>query len=68
MVMNIEFLHEIYDCLPPDQQQELIDYAESLLQKSPKFQSKKLTFSWAGALRDIRDQYTSLELQKLSME
>jgi hypothetical protein len=29
---------------------------------------KKLRQDWAGALRDFRDQYTSLELQKKSLD
>lgn len=30
--------------------------------------AKKLRQDWAGALSDVRDQYTSLELQKKSLD
>lgn len=37
--------------LPPDLRREVEDFV------------RKMTFSWAGVLTDLRDQYTSVELQ-----
>jgi hypothetical protein len=54
--------------LPPDLRQEVRDFAEFLVQKRQRKAGRKLRQDWAGALRDYRDQYTSLELQKMAME
>jgi hypothetical protein len=54
--------------LPPDLRQEVRDFAEFLVQKRQRKAGRKLRRDWAGALRDYRDQYTSLELQKMAME
>lgn len=49
--------------LPPELQQEVEDFIEFLREKRLKRPRGKPTFSWAGALRDLRDKYTSVELQ-----
>jgi hypothetical protein len=54
--------------LPPELQQEVEDYVQLLLKKQKTNKQKKLSLSWAGALREYRDQYTSLELQKKALE
>lgn len=64
----MQTLQEIYDQLTPDLQQEMIDYAQSLLQQNSNSKKAKINFQWAGALRGYRNQYTSLELQKKAMQ
>lgn len=54
--------------LPPELHQEVMDFVESLLEKRGRRPGKKLRQDWAGALKDYREQYTSLELQKKSLE
>ncbi|MCX5894149.1 MAG: DUF2281 domain-containing protein [Deltaproteobacteria bacterium] len=54
--------------LPPALQREVADFVEFLLEKRARKQGKKLRQDWAGALKDYRSQYTSLELQKMSLE
>jgi len=49
--------------LPPDIQREVEDFALFLIEKRSKKHCKKLSFAWAGALRTLRDKYTSVELQ-----
>jgi hypothetical protein len=39
-----------------------------LLEKQEKKSGRKLRQDWAGALKEYRDQYTSLELQKKALE
>ena len=60
-------LQELIEELPPELQQEVEDFARFLLEtkaRSTAYQPHvKPTFSWAGALKDLRDQYTSVELQ-----
>ena len=54
--------------LPPALKKEVEEFVNSLLKKRGKKKGKKLRQDWAGALRDYRDQYTSLELQKKALE
>ena len=54
--------------LPPALKKEVEEFVNSLLKKRRKKKGKKLRQDWAGALRDYRDQYTSLELQKKALE
>lgn len=53
--------------LPPDLQAEVFDFAQFLLdtkaKRNPPQARLKPTFQWAGALKDLRDQYTSVALQ-----
>ena len=49
--------------LPPELQQEVGDFVEFLMKKRLKSTRGKPSFGWAGALKDLRDQYTSVELQ-----
>ena len=49
--------------LPPKLQKEVESFVESLRRKRPKQQRRKLKFGWAGALRDLRSKYSSVELQ-----
>lgn len=56
---------EIVDQLPPEMQQEVYDFARFLLQKKGEGSKPKryLKPNWRGVLRDMRGQYTSVELQ-----
>ena len=54
--------------LPPSLKKEVEKFVNGLLKKRRKKNGKKLRQDWAGALRDYRDQYTSLELQKKALE
>lgn len=54
--------------LPPELQKEVRDFAEFLLERRGRRGGKYLGQHWAGALRDLRDQYTSLDLQKKALE
>jgi len=61
-------LKENIEKLPPDLQEEVKDFIDFLLEKKMHRKQKKLRLSWAGALREYRDQFTSLELQKKALE
>ena len=54
--------------LPPALKKEVTEFVNSLLKKRRKKNGKRLRQDWAGSLRDYRDQYTSLELQKKALE
>lgn len=61
-------IEEIIKKLPPDLKQEVHDFALFLLEKRAQPNRKRLEMSWAGGLREFRDQYNSLELQKKAMQ
>jgi hypothetical protein len=56
-------LEELVRRVPPEYQDQLRNYVESLLATEPVGQRSRPQFAWAGALRDLRDRYTSVELQ-----
>ncbi|HDM79283.1 MAG TPA: DUF2281 domain-containing protein [Deltaproteobacteria bacterium] len=56
-------IEEVVKKLPPDLQQEVEDFINFLLEKRVKKIRGKPTFSWAGALKDLGERYTSVELQ-----
>lgn len=49
--------------LPPELQQEVEDFIEFLRERRLRRPRGKPNFDWAGALKDLRDEYTSVELQ-----
>ena len=56
-------LEEIVKYLAPADQDEVREFAERLLAKGRSEAHGHLKFAWAGALRDLRDRYSSVELQ-----
>ncbi|MBM4042086.1 MAG: DUF2281 domain-containing protein [Planctomycetes bacterium] len=61
-------LEEVVRELPPTLQAEVRDFAQFLLEKRGRPKQRRLRLSWAGGLREFRDKYTSLELQKKALE
>lgn len=60
-------LQELVQELPPDMRAQVRDFVEFLLAKRGRHARRMLRQEWAGALRDYRQQYTSLELQRQSL-
>ena len=54
--------------LSPELQAEVRDFIDFLLKRSKRRPGKRLKLDWAGGLREYRDKYTSLELQKKALE
>ena len=56
--------------LPEDLRNEVYDFMEFLLQKhgSAKAKKGKFKFDWEGGLSDLKEKYTSVELQHKSLE
>ena len=59
----MQTLEELIEKLPPELQEEVRDFVEFLLEKRARRPKRKPKFDWAGALRDLRDRYSSVELQ-----
>jgi hypothetical protein len=60
--INMTTLAEFIEGLPPYIQKEVMDFAEFLLEKRAKEEHKVRSFDREVALKDLREQYTSVEL------
>jgi len=60
-------LQELVQELPSDMHTEVRDFVEFLLAKRVRRAKRTLRQDWAGALRNYRQQYTSLELQRQAL-
>lgn len=64
----MEAIEEKIKKLPPDLRKEVEDFVDFLLEKTKYKKGKKPKLNWIGGLREYRDKYTSLELQKKALE
>lgn len=63
MAEQTKTIEDLIHSLPADLQQEVFDFARFLAEtrmSRPKYVFK---FDWEGGLSDLRDRYTSVELQ-----
>jgi hypothetical protein len=67
-MVNMERLEDIIKKLPPELQEEVEDFVIFLSERKVKKKRKFLRQDWGGALRNYRNIYTSLDLQKKSLE
>jgi hypothetical protein len=49
--------------LPPEYQEEVRNFVKFLMEKRVKKSRGRPKFDWGGTLKELRDQYTSVELQ-----
>lgn len=61
-------IEKMIEELPPELQKKVEDFVNSLKKERVGNGGRKLRQDWAGALRDYRNKYTSLELQKKALE
>ena len=56
--------------LPENLRRDVLDYMEFLLKKykSRETKAKKFKFDWEGGLSEIREKFTSVELQHKALE
>ncbi len=64
----MESLIEMIKKLPPEYEQEVYDFVQFLLEKKSPKPKKELKLSWRGALQNLKDKYTSVELQHKILE
>ncbi|AEC51952.1 hypothetical protein PNA2_1036 [Pyrococcus sp. NA2] len=64
----MENAYELFQKLPDDLKREVIDYIEFLLEKKAKKKRGQLKLTWKGALEELRDKYSSVELQHKALE
>jgi hypothetical protein len=61
-------LVEMVKELPPEIEEEVKDFVEFLLERRVHKPRATLRLDWRGALRELRDQYTSVGLQHEALE
>lgn len=61
-------IEEIMKRLSPDSQRLVREFAWLLLDSQQRRKQDHPRLDWAGGLKELRDEYTSLELQKKSLE
>ena len=66
--MELSSFTSDFENLPKNIQRQLVEYAEFLISKTKRSQKTKntdhnFTFSWENGLSELKDQYTSVELQ-----
>lgn len=61
-------LEQLVKELPPELHRAAEDFLESLLAKRSPKRKEALKLDWRGGLRDLRDRYTSVELQHKAQE
>ncbi len=70
--MKTEILQEKIEHLPPEFQQEVVDFVDFLLgkckQKPGKKSKKALELKWDGKLSNLKDKFSSVELQHKILE
>ncbi len=66
--LKMESLIEMIKKLPPEYEQEVYDFVQFLLEKKYPKPKKELKLSWRGALQNLKDKYTSVELQHKILE
>ena len=67
-VIYMSELEEVIKELPPDLYQEVADFARFLIEKRGRKPKGRLKLDWRGALENMKDQYTSVELQHKILE
>ncbi|NQT35203.1 DUF2281 domain-containing protein [bacterium] len=61
-------LEEKVKALPPELQQKVEEFMESLVKKRGKKEKRMMKLDWRGGLKHLRDKYSSVELQHKSLE
>ncbi|MFW6194460.1 MAG: DUF2281 domain-containing protein [Halobacteriota archaeon] len=59
----MEEIERLFKRLPDDLKKEVIDYMEFLLERGSQTKEKELKFTWRGGLRELKDEYSSVDLQ-----
>ncbi len=67
--MKSHIIRTMLEELPEELEEEVLLHIQALLQKNGKTsKKKKFRFDWEGELSDLRDKYTSVELQHKALE
>jgi hypothetical protein len=68
MSVSVKQIEELVQELPVEAQEEVLDVVEFLLLKHGRRTGRIPRQDWSGALREHREQYTSIELQHKALD
>lgn len=63
MKERVKPIDEMVNELPPERQAEVRDFVEFLLANQPSHPRRKPQFGWAGGLKSLGAEFSSVELQ-----
>lgn len=61
-------IEEMAKNLPPDLRIQVQNFMEFLIERKKQNRRTIMRQDWAGALRDVKPEYTSVDLQKKALE
>lgn len=64
----METIEKKFNQLSTELKKEVMDFIDFLLEKRKRRKTRKPKLGWIGGLKEYRDKYTSLELQKKALE
>jgi len=64
----METIEEKIQDIPPDLKEQGLDFIEFLLGKRKNRRNKIPKLEWIGGLKEFKEKYTALELQKKALE
>jgi hypothetical protein len=56
-------ISELVAALPPECQQQVLEFVRGLAERQRRLSPRPPAFDWAGALAELRDRHTSVDLQ-----
>jgi len=68
MTREYKTLEETIKSLPPDMAKEVEDFIQFLMRKRAKNTKEEPRLNWRGALKHLRDKFTSVELQHEALD
>jgi hypothetical protein len=63
-MLTIDAVEPVIRKMPPDLQRKALKYIELLAGQKKEVRSGSMKFAWAGCCADLKEKYTSVQLQK----
>lgn len=63
-MLSVDAVEPVLKRMPPDVQRKVLKYIEDLSARTRERRHGTMKFAWAGACADIKEEYTSVQLQK----
>jgi hypothetical protein len=63
-MLSIDTVEPVIRKMPPDLQRQVLKYIEALSARTGGKHRGTMKFAWAGCCADMKDEYSSVQLQK----
>ena len=63
-MLSVDAVEPVIKKLPPELQRQALKYIEALSRRVGEPHQGPMKFAWAGCCEDMKDEYTSVQLQK----